>query len=77
MEKRRYRTEALLKRNKKEQKILLKRREEEFHIGKVGIVLIVMQTGNGFRNPIKITTNLRITKVTSSRFWRLILRHRP
>ena len=36
---------------------------KEFQKGKVGIVLMVMQTVSGFRNPTKIIITIIITKV--------------
>ena len=56
-------TELLIRRNKKEEKITLKKRGEEFQKGKVGIFLIMMQTVNGFWNPTKLIIILIITEV--------------
>ena len=44
-------------------KRILKRRGKQFQIGKFGIVLIIMQTVNGFRNPTKLIITLKITEV--------------
>ena len=40
----------------------LKKRGKEFQVRKVGIILIVVQASNGFRNPTKIIIILIITK---------------
>ena len=46
--------------------MILKRRGKEFQIGKFRIVLIVMQTANGFRKPTKLIIILIITKENPS-----------
>ena len=46
--------------------MILKRRGKEFHIGKFRIVLIVMQTANGFRKTTKLIIILIITKENPS-----------
>ena len=63
MEKIRCGNESLRRGNKKQEKIILKRRGKEFQIGEVGVVLIVMQTVIGFRKPTKLIIILRITEV--------------
>ena len=57
---------SIYKRNRMEQKRVLKSRVKEFQTGKVLIFLVVMQIANGFSKPTKLIIILIIKRVKTA-----------